>query len=418
MGGCFSRTKPPYVPPIPIDMCIASDIKEKSPSIKRRKRPKTTAKKRIVGVAMTPNGPIECSVPKSSKKYFISHGFPYINYSEFDKTIELEDFFPNECKLEYRRRNLTVIRVIKQNDLETLWWNQIIDLRVNKNVIIFDVVINSVSNTISTWCFDENFKFPVQFQQFFPQKFNKYFKSARINEYDYSLDELERCEVLKTVFKKIIKISPSDTIGLHFSGHGSGEGDLFERYLTKVDIVQDFFKDVTSHIKSKKFIFGMFGENCLEASRKMLDSRSIFFKYIIASSLSVGGFPLDDEYVFTVCKNYWGEPISITEQNYYIKISGDEETLDANILNALRDILLVYYTIWTQDAILGIKMGKIKQILSIFDSDKWLLVKENLNNPDFESFLEESKFVIKQVSTRDLFEWNVHDYGFNLQLNE
>ena len=339
--------------------------------------------------------------------------------------------YPLKCKdfsLIKKHRYLTLIYVHLGGD-SLSWWNTIDDLRMNENIIVYDLNLNiSTTNSISVYRIDDQ---PNDISGYGCNssktiEFKAYMESCKIFYGSCGSSSSEKLVLLKNAFLSIFNERDSDEIAIQYSGHGDGKGGLFSNFLSKGPLIQNFFDSMTNNGQNK-FLFGHFATNCYESTDEVMRTRGPYFKYLTLSSKSVGVKIDDPTTMGFKLKNYWGKskfPISI---NPFLYIN------PSNVINALTYTMDITKNIWTLGAKNNIIATLNKQNVSLFDTSLWLTIQSSLRNqllvPIDGSIIKLSKdlklimdqfglhqyifqsFRIYSVSNEDLFNWQEVDNG-------
>ena len=108
---------------------------------------------------------------------------------------------------------------------------------------------------------------------------------------DYENYSVQLSQASNEIFAAFFDQSKADNYSFKYTGHGAGQGGLFEQRIWEADAHQ-LLKSVLSMNGSHKFAFIDFSTNCDEASVRTLDQVTPYADYVLASEFTRGGYKL------------------------------------------------------------------------------------------------------------------------------
>ena len=106
---------------------------------------------------------------------------------------------------------------------------------------------------------------------------------------DYENYSVQLAQASKEIFAAFFDQSKADNYSFKYTGHGAGEGGLFERRIWETDAHQ-LLKSVVSMDGNRKFAFIDFSTDCDESSVRTLDQVTPYTDYVLASEFMRGGY--------------------------------------------------------------------------------------------------------------------------------
>jgi hypothetical protein len=100
---------------------------------------------------------------------------------------------------------------------------------------------------------------------------------------------VQLAQASKEIFAAFFDQSKADNYSFKYTGHGAGQGGLFETRIRETDAHQ-LLKSVVSMNGNRKFTFIDFNTDCLESSVRTLDQVTPYADYVLASEFTRGGY--------------------------------------------------------------------------------------------------------------------------------
>lgn len=336
-----------------------------------------------------------------------------------------------------KHRFLTLI-IIYMMGYAIPWWNQIQDVRLTDNIRVYDMTItanaNANANTIEVFRFDDVDTDLTKYSLYNTSGFNRYYNSCKIFSESIgasgaSPSQANKLTLLKNAFNTILNERNSSEVAIQYFGHANGDGTLFSSFLSNGPKIADFFYNVTRSLKDNKFLFGHFATNCLEATSEVMRMRALYFKYIMASSKTVGFTTNSPSSMGFKLKNFWGKSIFPTAINPFLFMN------ETNVISSLAYSMDIVRNVWCLGANVTMKNTQNKQIISLFNVSYWPILQEAVrttsaltpqNFPmDLKLLLDQVlpqdsnesyyQFKLYEVNNQDFFNWNETDNGFFVQ---
>ena len=118
---------------------------------------------------------------------------------------------------------------------------------------------------------------------------NKYINGTQENTLEYiSAKSKELSSNVETLIKMMMDKTPAQNYGMKYTGHGAGQGGLFEVVVRRGD-ARRMLQDLVNYNGGKKWVYFDAGTNCDESSLTTLDDLAPYFDYILASQFERGG---------------------------------------------------------------------------------------------------------------------------------
>jgi len=106
---------------------------------------------------------------------------------------------------------------------------------------------------------------------------------------DYENYSVQLAQASKEIFAAFFDKSKADNYSFKYTGHGAGQGGLFETLVGVADAHQ-LLKTVVSMNGNRKFAFIDFNTDCYESSVRTLDQVTPYADYVLASEFTRGGY--------------------------------------------------------------------------------------------------------------------------------
>lgn len=311
---------------------------------------------------------------------------------------------------------------------DSLSWEQSARIKVTNDFQWFEATIyTSAPSAVHLYKFDKTFD-PMKWFHLSSQDWVNYRESYRLMKVDIpeGIGADEKSHLLREAFLQffatIVSDTPSQHYGILYSGHGSGNGGLFENQINPTDS-QWLLENVTSLI-GKKIDFLDLGGNCSEGKTNVVSNFYPYFDYILASDLLVGNYDFD---------NWTIEKYNQTQPDYQYPII---MTPDKTIRDGLSQILDLFRLRWEYSRN-NMIAGQVKQSVSLFKADAFeplaysvrqelTALPSDLSNYNYDLFTYvkslsrsdmESQFLsfrIEYRSNKDFFPWDIDTNGLSI----
>lgn len=326
---------------------------------------------------------------------------------------------------------LVVMRVVVADwvtdQYSSVSWEQAAPIKATADFQWFEATIWTERNAVHLYKFDASFN-PAAASTMTTAQWIAYRESHRVQMFDLPTDVSadQRSRVLRdgfqSFFKTIVTSTPALHYGLRYSGHGSGNGGLFQRLISPAD-ARGFLANVTALI-GRPLDFLDLGGNCDEGDAVVMSSFFPYADYIIASDIPIGGYTFD---------NWTIERFHEVDPDYQLP-------LILTPTRSIRDGLVTYLDLarrrWeyskqnmiftrTKQALSLYRMDQFSRLaqlvspelkrsgisLSAYNHDLFAFIK-SLNRSDIESqFLA---FRTDYRSNKDFFSWDVDNNGLDI----
>ncbi|MCX6440599.1 MAG: hypothetical protein NTZ91_04785 [Actinobacteria bacterium] len=228
---------------------------------------------------------------------------------------------------------------------------------------------------------------------------------------DYENYSVQLAQASKEIFAAFFDQSKADNYSFKYTGHGAGQGGLFEHRIWEADAHQ-LLKSVVSINGNHKFAFIDFSTNCDESSVRTLDQVTPYADYVIASEFARGGYRTTCQSSLEEC---WSHDHFEHSDIALLFFFNHTRTIKDSLISILKLKENEFYTnrigINTQANENGF-IYMPRQSVTLVDSSRYSILKELLQvnydqNPiDFSSLVS-----TVSVSAADNKETGVYDLG-------
>jgi hypothetical protein len=283
-------------------------------------------------------------------------------------------------------------------------------------------------DAVSLYRFDASFD-PHQSFHLTPEQWAVYRESYRLMKFDIpaEVDTLQKSQLITNAFiqffARVFNDTPAEHYSLMYSGHGSGNGGLFENHINPSD-ARLLFEYIIGLI-GKKMDFLDLHTNCSEGNILVVKNFERFFDYIMASDLSVGGYTMDE---WSIEKFNETNP----EFNYPLLLKPDN-----SIEQVLLQILDLRRHEW-EYSINNMVANQVKQSVSLYKTDAFPALTRSVwpeleANPiqDFSQYQYDlytyiaslgkpglidkfTSFRVEYLSNKNFFNWDIDTNGFSV----